>query len=168
MGKEFPSAGGENNFVVGGKTMVLLTTVCKQKGELQMKRSINTHKVAAAFTMGLMTFAGSDSAMAALKFKDMTNNITDSAAGLPATISMVSYIAGTGLAVAGIFKCKNHVDNPGQTPLKDGLIRLGAGGGLLSLPFITSAMQGSISDGDNVALDTGTLVMQDTTGFGGL
>jgi hypothetical protein len=31
--------------------------------------------------------------------------------------------------------------------MKDGLVRLGAGGGLLALPFVTDAMTGTISDG---------------------
>ncbi len=38
-------------------------------------------------------------------------------------IQTVAYVGGIGLGVAGIFKLKSHVDNPGQTPMKDGLIR---------------------------------------------
>ena len=52
--------------------------------------------------------------------------------------------------------------------MKDGLIRIGAGGGLLAFPFIQNAMQGSISDGDNAKVD-GTVLKMDsaTTLFGG-
>ena len=54
---------------------------------------------------------------------------------------------GAGLSVAGILKVKGHVDSPANHPLKDGLMRLAAGGALLSLPFMTAAMQGSINGG---------------------
>ncbi len=62
-------------------------------------------------------------------------------------VQTVAYVGGIGLGVAGIFKLKQHVDNPGQTPMKDGLARLGTGGGLLALPYVTTAMMGSIDNG---------------------
>ncbi len=72
-------------------------------------------------------------------------------------IQTVAYVGGIGLGVAGIFKLKSHVDNPGQTPMKDGLIRLGAGGGLLALPYLTTAMMGSITNaGPNTGVSEGS------------
>jgi hypothetical protein len=44
------------------------------------------------------------------------------------------------LGVLGVLKIKDHVENPGQTPLKDGAIRLAAGGALFALPIIYEAM----------------------------
>ena len=84
----------------------------------------------------------------AATFSDVATNIVTGSNSLPSLISTVSYIGGIGLGVAGVFKLKQHVDNPGQTPMKDGLVRLGAGGGLLALPFVTSAMQGTIGNGN--------------------
>lgn len=84
--------------------------------------------------------------MAATTFKTMSNNIVTASSGFQNLISTVCWLGGAGLGVAGIFKLKQHVDNPGQTPMKDGLVRLGAGGGLLAFPFIQTAMQGSISN----------------------
>ncbi len=49
--------------------------------------------------------------------------------------------------VLGILKIKDHVENPSQTKLQDGAIRLVAGGGLFALPIVFEAMQGSIGDG---------------------
>jgi len=46
------------------------------------------------------------------------------------------------------------VDNPGQHAMKDGLVRLGAGGGLLSLPYITSAMVGTVGTCGQAAMPT--------------
>ncbi len=113
-----------------------------------------THKLAAAMTAGML-MGESTSAHANTTFSTIFDNIVGSMASMPSLISTVAYIGGIGLGVAGVFKLKQHVDNPGQTPMKDGLVRLGAGGGLLALPFVTSAMMGSISNGNtNQAAET--------------
>lgn len=110
-----------------------------------------SHKLAAAITVGVLTGTSLD-ANAAQTLTSITNNIADGSGGLSRLTSMVAYIGGGGLAVAGIFKLKQHVDGPAQTPLKDGLIRLGSGGALLGLPAINAAMQGTVA-ADNL---TGT------------
>lgn len=105
-------------------------------------------KLAAALTVGVL--ASSTAAHASDKnFSTISDNIVDSSASLPNLISTVAYLGGCGLGVAGVFKLKQHVDNPGQTPMKDGLVRLGAGGGLLALPFMTEAMTNTVSGGDS-------------------
>ena len=103
-------------------------------------------KLAAAIT----TFLLGSPAMAN-DFSTVSQNIVDSSSKLPNLISTVAYVGGVGLGVAGVFKLKQHVDNPGQTPMKDGLARLGAGGGLLALPFITQAMTETIGTGGTKA-----------------
>jgi hypothetical protein len=117
-----------------------------------MEKSKNLHRLAAAMTAGiLMSEAGQAKAAT---FSDVATNIVTNSNTLPSLVSTVSYIGGIGLGVAGVFKLKQHVDNPGQTPMKDGLVRLGAGGGLLALPFVTSAMQGTIGAGAQAAAPT--------------
>ena len=110
-----------------------------------------TNKIAAALTAGVVAgqsaIAHAEGAQTDLT--SVSNNIVTSTQGLPTLISTAAYIGGIGLGVAGVFKLKQHVDNPGQHPLKDGMVRLGAGGGLLALPFLTKAMQGSLSQSDN-------------------
>lgn len=128
-----------------------------------MKRSKVTHKLAAIATMGMMVYA--DGALAATTFKDMSKNIVTATSGFQNLISTVCFLGGSGLGVAGIYKLKQHVDNPGNTPMKDGLVRLGAGGGLLAFPFIQQAMQGSISDGALSQLDLNQLKMGSTSAF---
>lgn len=115
-----------------------------------------THKLAAIATVGLLTGTSMD-ANAATNLTSLTNNIAESSVGLSRMTSLVAYLCGSAFAVAGIFKLKQHVDNPGQTPMKDGMIRLGCGGGLLAVPAIQSAMQGSIAADDldgTTAMDT--------------
>src|SRR5690606_39163107 len=129
-----------------------------------MKRSKMTHKLAAVATVGMIAGAGS-AAEAALTFRDMSNNIAVASSGFNNLISIVCWIGGAGLGVAGIFKLKQHVDNPGQTPMKDGLIRIGCGGGLLAFPFIQQAMQGSISNGSLNKMNASSLQMDSASLF---
>lgn len=105
------------------------------------------HKLAAALTVGVMVSDTHAAFAQNANFKSMSDNIVEASSGLPNLISTVAYVGGVGLGVAGVFKLKNHVDSPGQHPMKDGLVRLGAGGGLLALPYLTEAMTGSISAG---------------------
>ncbi len=122
-----------------------------------MKRSKLSHKLAAAATVGMVAasapaFAGNSSNT---QLVDMTKNVITASSGFTNLISTLAYIAGAGLALAGVFKLKQHVDNPAQAPMKDALIRLACGGLFLSLPFLLNVMQGSISDGnaDQVNID---------------
>lgn len=102
-------------------------------------------KLAAALTAGVLASAGTAQA-SDTNFTDVTGKIVESSSELPNLISTVAYIGGIGLGVAGVFKLKQHVDNPGQTPMKDGLVRMGASGGLLTLPYLTEAMAGSVGE----------------------
>lgn len=122
------------------------------------------HKLAAAATMGMIA-GNADASFAATTFKDMSSNIITASSGFNNLISVVCWIGGAGLGVAGIFKLKNHVDNPGQTPMKDGLVRLGCGGALLAFPFIQQAMQGSISNGSLTKINAASLQMDSTEVF---
>lgn len=107
-----------------------------------MKQLKIVHRLAAVVTASVLM---SESAVAlATNFGDVSKNIVKSSAGLPNLISTVAYVGGVGLGVAGVFKLKNHVDNPANIPMKDGLVRLGAGGGLLVLPYLTKAMMGTV------------------------
>lgn len=118
---------------------------------MRTKKTKMTHRLAAAVTVGMVAGA-STSAHATASFVDagdLVNNLVASSAGFVQLINLFGYIGGSGLAVAGIFKLKQHVDNPGQTPMKDGVMRLAAGGALLSLPFMVNVMQGSIGQGQS-------------------
>jgi len=121
-----------------------------------MEKSKKTHQLAAALTAGMLMSEGTDAFASNTTFADVGNNLITASSSLPAMIQTVAYVGGIGLGVAGIFKLKNHVDNPAQAPMKDGLVRLGAGGGLLALPYMTTAMMGSINNGTNTGVTEGT------------
>lgn len=79
-------------------------------------------------------------------FSAIAQNIVGSIASLPGLLSGLAYMFGILLAVLGILKIKDHVENPGNTPLKDGAIRLAAGGALFALPIVYEAALVTIGD----------------------
>jgi len=73
-------------------------------------------------------------------FSSIAKNITTSVSSVPGLLTGLAYMFGILIGVLGILKIKDHVENPQQTPLKDGAVRLAAGGGLFALPIIYEAM----------------------------
>lgn len=107
---------------------------------------LSYYKLGAAMTAGMM--AASTSAHAANNFSSIASNITLSIASLPGLLTALAYMFGLLLAVLGIMKIKDHVENPTQTPLKDGAIRLAAGGALFALPIVLEAMAETLDSGN--------------------
>lgn len=102
------------------------------------KTKLSYYKLGAALTAGVMV-GSSSAAFAANNFSSIASNINTSLVSLPGLISALAYLFGTLLMVLGILKIKDHVENPSQTHLKDGAIRLLAGGALFALPIIMEA-----------------------------
>lgn len=100
------------------------------------KFSSKLFKLQAAAAVALV--AGIEDAHAQ-DFSTIATNIVASIASLPGLLSGLAYMFGILLAVLGILKIKDHVENPGNTPLKDGAIRLAAGGALFALPIVYEA-----------------------------
>ncbi len=113
------------------------------------------YKMGAALTLGMV--AGSGSAHAANNFSTIATNIAASITQLPGLISAMAYLFGTLIGVLGIMKIKDHVENPTQTPLKDGAIRLAAGGALFALPIIYDSMFTTIDQGTGVGTNVAQL-----------
>ena len=100
-------------------------------------------QISAATVVGYFMVA--DPAMASgNNFSKIANNITTSIQDVPGLLSGVAYMFGILLGVLGILKIKDHVENPAQTHLKDGAIRLAAGGALFALPIVYDAMHSTI------------------------
>lgn len=105
-----------------------------------------TLKMGAAMVTGAMMT--SMPAYASNNFSKIAGNMNESMSLLPGLLAALAYMFGILLAALGIMKIKDHVENPSQTPLKDGAIRLAAGGALFALPIISEAMLSTI-DKDN-------------------
>lgn len=100
----------------------------------------------AAMTMGTLVWA-SDAHAAGNTFSKIAENAVASGESLPGFLTAASYLAGLGLGILGVGKIKAHVENPGNTPLKEGAIRLAAGGALFALPIVLEAMSETIDAG---------------------
>lgn len=119
-----------------------------------MLKTIKNHglKLSAVLTVGVLSsstaMAGTATIAASEEgLKELTENFIENTFNLPGLISIVSYMAGLALGVLGVLKLKDHVENPSQTPLKDGAVRLGAGGALLALPFLYEVLIDSQTNG---------------------
>ncbi len=66
-------------------------------------------------------------------------------AGIPAFLSAVSYVLGLVFGVWALMKIRDHVTNPGQTPLSEGVTRLIAGGAFFSLPPLAMAITATLT-----------------------
>ncbi len=81
---------------------------------------------------------------AAANFSSIAQNITTSISLLPGLLTAISYLLGLLLGVLGVLKIKDHVENPLQTPLHHGAMRLLTGGALFSLSIVFEAMHNTM------------------------
>lgn len=74
-------------------------------------------------------------------------NVVKASSTLPGLLSAICYLAGLLLGVLAILKLKDHVLNPNQTPISEGLKRFLVGGMLFALPIIINAVYNSLATG---------------------
>lgn len=89
-------------------------------------------------------FGVASSIVPTLNVNDILANIIESLEGLPNLIAAFAYLLGLIIAINGILKIKEHVENPDSNPLREGIIRLLTAGALFALPTIYNAMFVSI------------------------
>ena len=112
--------------------------------------------------VAVLVVIGHDAQAAGGKLSNIMTNVTMSWGSFQSILSAVAWLMGAGLGTIAIFKFKDHVDNPAQTPLSAGVKRMLAGGMLLSLPFMLNAVRGSLYG--NMTVGGNSLK---NTGFGG-
>lgn len=105
----------------------------------------------AAFTLGTIASSNANATVSATNnsgdFNAIGGSIINGISSLPGLLTGLSYMMGLLFSVLGVLKIKDHVENPTQTQLKEGAIRLAAGGALFLIPVVTTAMQDLISTG---------------------
>lgn len=84
----------------------------------------------------------------------ISDAIVDSVGNVPGLIAVIATLLGLLTGLMGILKIKDHVEKPDQVELKDGAIRLAAGGALLSLPFIYDVITTTIDAGTTASAPT--------------
>lgn len=110
-----------------------------------MTKLIRTQSLhmSAAFVAGMML---TKEAHAANNLSSVMSNLVVSISQIPALLSAICYMFGILLGILGILKIKDHVENPGQTPLKDGAIRVAIAACLLALPIVLEAIQSMMDE----------------------
>lgn len=112
------------------------------------------YRLGAMMTLGAVMGTATDAHAAGQDFGKIATNIVTSISTLPGLLSALAYMFGILIGVLGVMKIKDHVENPSQTPLKDGAIRLAAGGALFALPIIYEAMFTTVGTGNMNAAAT--------------
>lgn len=65
--------------------------------------------------------------------------------GLPTFLTALSYVLGLIFGVWGLLKIKDHVLNPTQTKLSEGVTRLFAGGAFFAMPFVATIISATVT-----------------------
>jgi len=73
-----------------------------------------------------------DSSVTKLTGSELTN--------VPDIINACFYIGGAAFCGSGLLKLKAYSENPGQTPLGQGIGRVSVGAALLALPYISASL----------------------------
>ncbi|MCE9507195.1 MAG: hypothetical protein K8R48_02615 [Alphaproteobacteria bacterium] len=105
------------------------------------------HRFGKLVALSLVVLLLMTSPAEAQKLGDVVKNLTSSMSNLPFLLSSVAYILGLFFAIWGVFKFKDHVDNPSQNPLSAGVKRFLAGGLLFSAPTIANVLRHSLFAG---------------------
>lgn len=92
-------------------------------------------------------------------------NTVYSANELPFLLAAITYMVGITFGVMGIIKLYEHVNDPRQTQLSEGIKRLIVGGCLLGLPIVVEAAWRTVNDENIDAVTLGAFSGQ-TTGDG--
>lgn len=113
------------------------------------------YNVGASMALGvaLATAPGPAHSAATNNISTITQNIGTSISDLPGLVAAVSYLFGIMLVILGILKIKDHVENPGNAHLKDGAIRMLAGGALFAAPMMYEALLNTVGVGTGVTVN---------------
>lgn len=87
-------------------------------------------------------------AAAAQDMAATTRALVESLRDMPTIISGIAYLAGGVMVLGGANKLKQHAENPTQTPLSHGLVRIGVGGIVAGLPPMMAWVNNTMSIGN--------------------
>lgn len=121
----------------------------------QLRRSTKMGLVAGAVGYVALFGLSTEALATATVLNDTLSNTVKNTNKMADAIAYGSYIMGTGFSVLGLLDVKKHVDNPAQNPLKNGLGKLGIGGLLFALPYVTNtALRTTGGAADDRAFDS--------------
>ena len=97
---------------------------------------------------------------------DLICGIITHTGAFPAFLTAISYVFGLVFGVWGILKVRDHVLNPQQTTIFEGVSRFMAGGAFFALPVIIEVMKNTLTGGPTGTLSA-ILALLFSTGGGG-
>ncbi|MGH1398087.1 MAG: hypothetical protein ACRBCT_02625 [Alphaproteobacteria bacterium] len=97
------------------------------------------------------TYAASACAPGSSGAGSLICGIISNAGLFPSFLTAISYLFGLVLGVWGIVKIRDHVLNPQQTQVMEGIARFIAGGGFFALPAIISVFSNTVGGGASAA-----------------
>lgn len=139
---------------------IVLNRVCNKGGTMLIK---GMGKLLGVIT-SVLVLGGADAAYAQT-LGNVIENTVNSSAEIPFLFAAVAYMIGITLGVLGVIKLYEHVQNPNQVHISEGLKRLLAGGALLALPIVVEAAWRTMND-DNIDAVTLSAFSGQTTGIG--
>jgi hypothetical protein len=114
-----------------------------------MKRSVFTADNLKLASLALVTAAAFPEPSHAQNMQTTAAAIVDAMKDLPTIISGIAYTFGGILVLGGANKLKMHAENPSQTPMSHGIVRIGVGGVIAGLPPFMAWVNNSMAIGNN-------------------
>jgi hypothetical protein len=93
-------------------------------------------------------------------------NLFTNTTAFPPFLAAMAYLFGIVLVIWGILKIKDHIMNPQQTSIWEGVSRLIAGGAMFGLPYVIEAVMESLATGVDNHSNTGSGAITGATGAG--
>jgi hypothetical protein len=121
--------------------------MCALKGMLSMISSRVMNTVLKSTMMACVIAAACPEMAHAQNFQATSAALVDALKDMPVIISGISYMFGGLLVLGGANKLKMHAENPQQTPMSHGLVRIGVGGMIAGLPPFMGWVNNSLSIG---------------------
>lgn len=75
-----------------------------------------------------------------------SNIMTNDVGPIAPLVSALFWVAGGVMMGAGALKLKEHAENPGQTPMRQGISRMAVGAALLTIPFFSQFVVNTMSN----------------------
>jgi hypothetical protein len=116
---------------------------------MQMKRLELYTDVCKALGLALFIAAALPEPAHAQNIQSTAAALVEAMKDLPTIISGIAYTFGGILVLGGANKLKMHAENPSQTPMSHGIVRIGVGGVIAGLPPFMAWVNNSMAIGNN-------------------
>ncbi len=125
---------------------------------------VNSRNIIWAFLISVGIFTTTSGAAQAQGIGTMLTNVRTGIDHIPWVLTVVSYISGLFMGIWALFKFKDHVDNPRETPISQGVKRFFAAGMFLSGPYMYGVLFGTLHGANNAGYNKLTATARTNAG----